>query len=280
MITTNYHIHSRYCDGRGELDDYVQEAIARQLVSIGFSSHAPLPFGSQWAMSAAQLPHYLADIQQCRVRYADRIAIHAGLELDYIPGPAEGHRAKLLELPLDYVIGVVHLVGGEHDSSHWTVDGAAQPFEVGLHERYHGDIRSLVCEYFGRMRAMVERSDVDILGHFDRLLYQNAGERLFALSAPWYVECVEETLQTIADHDLLMELNVAGWFAPLGQPYPTPAALRRCHELGIRITVGTDAHRPENVARGLDLAQELLTETGYREIWRLEQSHWAPYPIS
>lgn len=280
MITTNYHIHSRHCDGKGEPADYVEQAIAGQLSSIGFSSHAPLPFDSRWAMPLDQVPLYLADIQQCRTRYAGRIEIQTGLELDFVPPPLDSYRSQLLALPLDYVIGVVHLVGGERDSSRWTVDGPVQAFDVGLRERYRGDIRSLVCEYFRRTRAMVEQGNIDIVGHFDRVLYHNVGGRLFSVSAPWYVEAVEETLQTIARHDLLVELNVAGWFSPLGQPNPTPHTLERCRELGIRITVSTDAHRPENVARGLDRAEKLLLETGYRELWRLEQGHWSPQPIA
>jgi len=280
MISTNYHIHSRYCDGKGELDDYVEQAIARGLSSIGFSSHAPLPFDSRWAMPLDKLPLYLADIAQCRARYADQVEIYAGLELDFLPDSADSSRSRLLEMPLDYVIGVVHFAGGEQDSSRWTVDGPAEPFDVGLRERYCGDIRSLVCEYFGRTRAMVQQGGIHVLGHFDRILYQNVGDRLFCRSAPWYIEAVEETLQTIARHDLLMELNVAGWFAPLGQPNPTPQALKRCRDLGIRITVTTDAHRPENVARGLDRAEQLLLETGYREIWRLEQGCWGSHPTA
>ncbi len=280
MITTNYHIHSRYCDGRGELVDYVEQAIACQLSSIGFSSHAPLPFDTRWAMPLDQVPLYLTDIRQCQARYAGQIEIYAGLELDFVPPPFDSYRPHLLALPLDYVIGVVHLAGGEWDSSHWTVDGPAQAFDVGLRERYRGDIRSLVCEYFRRTRAMVEQGNIHVVGHFDRVLYQNVGDRLFSASTPWYIEAVEETLQAIARHSLLMELNVAGWFAPLGQPNPTPQTLKRCRELGIRITVSTDAHRPENVARGLERAEKLLLETGYREVWRLERGRWSPQPIA
>ena len=39
MNWTNFHMHSHYCDGEGELASYVKKAMEKNMYAIGFSSH-------------------------------------------------------------------------------------------------------------------------------------------------------------------------------------------------------------------------------------------------
>ena len=57
----NFHTHSNYCDGKGLLDEYVAQAISLGMLSLGFSSHAPLPFESSWCMI---IRPFFADVSQ------------------------------------------------------------------------------------------------------------------------------------------------------------------------------------------------------------------------
>ena len=61
-------------------------------------------------------------------------------------------------------------------------------------------------------------------------------------------------------------MSTAGWRKGLGAPFPAPWILRRCRDLGIRVTPCTDAHRPEQIAHCYADALALLRETGYREV--------------
>jgi histidinol-phosphatase (PHP family) len=279
MLASNYHTHSRYCDGAGELQSFIEQALRQGLASIGFSSHAPLPFATTWTMPLVRLPQYLAEIERLRIAYAPRLEVYAGLELDFAPGVQHFQQEHILGLSFDYLIGSVHFLGFEPAHQPWTADGPAPLFEQGLREGYDGDIRRMVCEYYARIRAMVLAGHIDVVGHLDRILYNNPRDKYFTQEALWYREAVEETLQTIAARDTLLELNAAGWFAPLGSPNPAPWIVRRCRELGIRFTYGADAHRPEHVARGLERAAQLLRECGYGETWCLSVGQWTPCPL-
>jgi len=276
VILHNYHIHSRYCDGEGEIRSYIEEAIRQGLTSIGFSSHAPLPFPTNWAMPLESLPQYWAEINELKASYRSQIEVYAGLELDFVPGLADFQQQHILNLPFDYLIGSVHFVGGEHDNSLWTVDGPSSAFDRGLRTCYGGDIEQLVREYYVRIRSMVRAGGIDIVGHLDRILYNNLDERHFSEAAPWYRQAIEETLQTIAKQHTIVELNMRGCYAPLCSPNPGLWILKRCRELGIRLTIGTDAHRPEYVARGLERAAQLLHRAGYTAIWQLASGKWIP----
>jgi histidinol-phosphatase (PHP family) len=85
MILANYHTHCHFCDGQGELESYVVEAINKNMCAIGFSSHAPVPFKSDWHMQSDDLDKYLSEIDSLKKRYKE-IKIYSGLEVDYIPG--------------------------------------------------------------------------------------------------------------------------------------------------------------------------------------------------
>jgi len=51
-------MHSTYCDGKSELMDYVDQAKKLNMMSIGFSSHAPVPFPTKWCMKAERFDEY------------------------------------------------------------------------------------------------------------------------------------------------------------------------------------------------------------------------------
>src|SRR5688572_24421442 len=102
----NFHMHCNYCDGKGELTDYVEEAKKLSMLSVGFSSHAPVPFPTKWCMKSDRLPDYLEAIEKIRVSNPE-IQIYKGLEVDFIPDVTS---PNLFKDKLDYTIGSIHFV--------------------------------------------------------------------------------------------------------------------------------------------------------------------------
>ena len=272
----DYHLHSHYCDGQGELTEWIEVALARRLSGIGFSSHAPVAFPTDWTMPLRRLPRYVAEVRELQAHYRRRLEVCLGLELDFVPGLASFQQQHILGQPLDYVIGAVHFVGGEGSAVPWSVDGPAQLFDRGLREEYGGDILALVGEYYRRVRAMLHTGHASVVGHLDRILRNNVGERYFGQSAAWYRREVEDTLQVVAARQTILGFNTAGWYTPVGLPNPSPWVLPCCRELGIRVTLGSDAHRPEHLGRGLLRAMQLLRQVGYKEVWRFRSGVWEP----
>ena len=77
-------MHSTYCDGKSELMDYVDQARKLNMISIGFSSHAPVPFPTKWCMKAERFDDYLINIEKIK-KLNSFIEIYKGLEVDFIP---------------------------------------------------------------------------------------------------------------------------------------------------------------------------------------------------
>ena len=86
MKRFNHHTHSYFCDGSSVPEEYAEEAIRLGFDTLGFSSHAPVPFDNTFALKEERRPEYQKAIRELQKRYADRLEIYMGLEIDFIPG--------------------------------------------------------------------------------------------------------------------------------------------------------------------------------------------------
>lgn len=265
-LTSSYHTHSHYCDGEGEIEEVIQAALDAGLTQIGISSHAPLPFSTEWNMPHSQLAEYVRDVRDLQRQYADRIAVLLGLELDFIPDKqvTDFQETQIFPLDFDYFVGSVHFLGSGYPPR--SFDGTEDSFRQILREDYGNDIEAMTGDYYDRIRRMLAMPRLRIVGHLDRIKRWNAGRTYFRGDEPRYMATVEETLAAIAVSGHIVELNTGGWRKGPGSPYPEPWILARCRDLGIPITVNSDAHTPDQVTWGFDRAADCLAELGIEPV--------------
>lgn len=83
-----FHVHTYRCKHAGDEPDtaYVEKAIELGAPRIVFTDHCPLP-GNRFRnrMDMEQLPEYIESLSRLKDRYADKIEILCGLEVDYLP---------------------------------------------------------------------------------------------------------------------------------------------------------------------------------------------------
>ena len=131
---TNYHTHSNYCDGKATLREMVEFAVAHGFTALGFSGHCPLPFENTYSITDYE--GYCREVRALKEEYKDRIAIHLGLEMDYVPGMLEDFTPLIEQGHLEYTIGSVHLVTdgpADTDDQLWMIDGSRyQTYDEGL----------------------------------------------------------------------------------------------------------------------------------------------------
>lgn len=256
--TWSLHTHSAYCDGEGSLGDVVEAAVKLGLTDLGFSSHAPLPFPTGWTMKLEDSMRYVEEVQDLRVRYAGRINLWLGAELDCIPTEEvrRFQEAEIFPLPFEYFVGSVHFLGAGSDQREF--DGSDEQFAELLRTDYGGDVRLMTRDYYERIAELAHLPRVRIVAHLDLIKRWNAAKTYFQGTEPWYRGQVEDCLQAVAGSGLMVELNTAGWRKNLGEPYPAPWILERCRDLGIPVTVSADSHRPDDLTWGYDQAASLL----------------------
>ena len=279
-IRFNYHTHTRFCDGRSEPEQYVQEALRLGMHSLGFSAHSPLPFDTPFAIRWNEVEEYCHTILELKQKYADRLPIYLSLEIDYIPGISENFDQLRNAHPLDYTIGSVHLVRPGDREGLWFIDGPLpEIYDSGLKDLFDGDIRKAVATYYLSVNQMIAGQRPTIIGHLDKIKMHNK-DRFFKEDEFWYIWLVEETLDNIQASGDIVEVNTRGVYKKRSDDlYPGRWVLQRIQQRHIPVTISTDAHRPEELTAYFDETVKILAEIGFRSVMYIKDGKWKEHPL-
>ncbi|MES2201255.1 MAG: histidinol-phosphatase HisJ family protein [candidate division FCPU426 bacterium] len=261
----DYHTHTPWCrHAEGPLEAYVEAARERGLSEIGISDHLPWPADQHpsWTMSRAEFPAYVAQVRALQKRPGDpRILLAA--EADYYKGQVAATRDLINAVKLDYVIGSVHVIGD------WGIDGEEQ-----IDEWKKRDVDGVWREYFQALRESAACGLFHIIGHCDvakKFNYRPKSDMTAEMKA---------TAEAFATHKVLAEINTSGLRKPCAEIYPSPAFLAQLRAAGVGIVLGSDAHKPGDVARDFDLGLKLARSAGYDTLHRWAgPGEFEPVPI-
>ncbi len=252
----NTHCHSFYCGhGEGQISEYVNEAKKAGLTTLAFTEHFPLskafdPDG-RLSVPAKSWDLYIADVQKAREENPD-IEILLGVEFDYLSDTEDRVFEKDLKDKFDLAYGSLHFV------DRWAIDDPDKRdvWEIpGETDRIWKRYIELWCE-----AAADTSQPFGIMAHPD-LVKKFAYYPSFSLDDA-YVQMAEAAKAG----GKMIEVNTSGAYYACKEIYPTLPLLKEFRRASVKCTVGTDAHTPENVARDIDKAYELLRTAGYSEI--------------
>lgn len=247
--------HFRCGHADGNIRDYIEAGLAAGLSVIGISDHTPY-FGREEdqpfpriAMGKQAFAGYVEEVQKLKQEYAGRIDVLLGIESDFFPEHLGAYRNTLNQYPFDYVIGSVHSVGevSIFNKNRWK--GLSREEKVASKEAYYELIRQSA------------RSGMfQILGHIDAM----KGNYPAFTDIP-AARAIDETLKTIAEHEVAIEINTSGKTKLSGGWYPDDSILERALHFGVSVTFGSDAHTPSRVGDEWDEVAQRLKEIGYQE---------------
>jgi len=248
-MVPDYHIHTRLCGhASGDVEELVAAAVSAGFAEIGIADHLPLLYVDDraLAMGEGDLEGYVEQVLAARDKYMGDIAVKLGIEADH-HSPTNERRAQMLAAyPFDFVIGSVHILND------WIVD------DPRYRDRYEEiDVDRLYLDYIQASRDLVATGLFDIVGHAD--LPKKFGHRPSVDLVPFYRQLLKE----VGGSGMAYEVNTAGLRWPAGEMYPEPGFVHAAAELGVPVTLGSDAHRPEDIGRDFDRALALVKEAGY-----------------
>lgn len=230
---TNFHTHTTFCDGKNTAEEMVIAAIGKGFTELGFSSHSDM---------IVDFAAYVREIERLKVKYADRIRILCGLELEL---------AKPLPAPysISYLIGSHHFITAP-DGAFFAIDNTPEELLGGIRDHFENSAEAFVRAYYAALRSTLGLS-FDIVGHPDLIRKFNQRHPWLDESAPWYREELALTAKAIAESDKLVEVNTGaisrGW---LEDAYPSAEFRAILREAGVKFILSSDAHSTE----GLDCA--------------------------
>jgi histidinol-phosphatase (PHP family) len=247
---------------------YVEAALARGLTEIAFTDHVPLYFlpgedpDPGIAMTSAELPGYVEEVESLRAEFAGRIDVLLGLEADY----AEGHEAALAGLlgahDWDVVLGSVHWVRGD-----W-IDA---PHSAARHEREGSE--NLWGEYYRLLAKAATTGLFDVLTHFD--LPKKFGHRMPAS----VVRAESLAVEAARSAGVAVEVSSAGLRKTVAEEYPSPPLLARLVAAGVPIVFSSDAHAPAEVGWGREAIEAAAMAAGAREHLSFRKRERRKHPL-
>lgn len=249
-LPPDYHIHTPLCQhAEGEPAEYAAKAFNLGLKEIGFSDHAPrIRDGlDDWRMKQDELEVYVEKVNKAQKDYP-MLKIKLALEVDYLPKEEEWIRDLANRFPWDYLIGSVHYLAED-----WAIDDPSQ-----CAEWENKDIDAVWTAYIERLVQAADSKLFDIVGHAD-LCKKFAFYPQKNLTGLW-----NHFLLAVKKQNMTIELNTAGLYKDCREIYPSPTILMEAQRLHIPITFGSDAHKPEEVARNFNQAVQLAQQIGYK----------------
>jgi histidinol-phosphatase (PHP family) len=270
MYYADSHMHSIVSpDSDTPRADMAEAALKRGLSEICFTDHYDiLDFDGNYA------PYYdwapARQQQQLALeRWGDQIRIGYGLELGNVPVDFAASDRALQEPGLDMVICSVHNL---------SLDAQGLDF-YEVHYNSPELCYAHLDNYFASMQRSVAWGNFDVLGHVPyplRYMRQRDGQDV---SLERYTPLIRHILRQIVEKGKAVEVNTKGWCPALEQDYLR--LISDYHDLGGElVTVGCDAHAPEDVGAYLPRVYEMLRMVGFRyvTVYRERQPH--PIPLA
>lgn len=257
--------------------DYVDQAKSMGMLSIGFSSHAPVNFPCVWCMKPTDLGNYLSDVEALKSSVSG-IEIYKGLEVDFVPGIiAPGDFKK----ELDYTVGSIHFVDQFPDGRHWEIDGLHTLFLEGLQKIFNNDIRKAITRYYELTRQMVKTSPPSVVGHMDKIKIQNPLQKFFSEDEEWYRDEIEKTIDWIVEKNVIVEVNTRGIYQKKSSTtYPSPWILEMMHAKNVPVTISSDAHHSSDIVNQFPETAWLLMDIGFKTISVLHENKWKAFSFN
>ena len=272
-MLADYHIHCKYSDDSEEdLEKIIETAINKGIGEICFTDHVDYGIKldkdvfekidenakKDWIKKIGRIdlnvdyPNYFKEIEELREKYKDKITIRQGLEFGMQVHTIKDFQ-KLFDKykeKFDFVILSCHQV---NDKEFWTNE-----FQKGK------SIDEYNAEYYEEIyRVMSRYSDYSILGHLDHIQRYNETIHPFEKSR----EIIVKILKKVIEDNKGIEVNTSSFRYGLKELTPERDILKLYHELGGKIiTIGSDAHKAENVGEHIPYIQEELKKIGFIDI--------------
>ena len=267
MLKNNYHTHTKYCGhAKGDVEDYVKEALNLNMEELGISDHAPIPLNhgmtkEEWEenycyenMDINTFDNLLKEIDNLKSKY--NIKLYKACESEYLYNNDDWY--KELRSKLDYMILGIHFFNGE-----------GRVLDTYKDINY----KNVDCYYECAKRA-IETGLFDYLAHPDLYLFDYKsinGRNEFDDKAK---EICLKLIDLCIKHDIYFEINTNGlkyskdknnrglWLYPNIEFFKVVKEYMDKNPNKLKLIIGADAHEPkalgnDNVKAVLEMVKDL-----------------------
>ena len=257
MLPADFHMHTHHSgDSTAPMEDMIRRGIELGLKTMCFTEHNDFdypdsPNGEPGSIFLLNADSYLYELIQLKEKYADQIQVLFGVELGLQTECFRHNAVFAKNYDFDFIIGSSHLCHGKDPYYPYFFEGRTEE------EAYR--------EYFTSILENVKKfQNFDVYGHLDYVVrYGPNKDQNYDYGK--YQDVIDPILELLVEKEKGLEINTGGLRHGMRDFNPCTGILKRYRELGGElITIGSDAHKPEDIAIHFDRASQVLKNCGFQ----------------
>ncbi len=255
MLPFDLHTHTAFSfDGEAAAEDMVFRAYELGTGYYAVTDHLEI---NQYYMDEFRYPETLREsatvIGRLIGEYSGKMEIVRGIELGQPVHDITLAEKILAEEKYEYVIGSCHMVRGYDDFYFLDYD--------------ENDPVKLLDIYFDELLETAEWGNFDTLAHITYPLRYIVGDKGKNIDMSRYKTIIDKIFTVLIRNDTALEINTSGLRQKIGETLPNGELLYQYYRLGGRlITIGSDAHKPEDIGKGIAEGIALAKSVGFTEV--------------
>ena len=258
----DYHMHSTFSDdSQAPMEDMVLRALALGLDEICFTEH--VDYGVKTDTNC-NYPAYFNELERLQAKYQGRITIRRGIEFGVQLETIPQYETDAQSGGFDFILLSNHQIGNQE---FWNQEFQAGKSQEEVHTAYYRAIFNIM----GRFRHYSVLAHLDMMKRYDSL-------------GPYpdrkVLPLIKKILRRAIGEGKGIEVNPSSFRYGLPDLTPSREILELYHQLGGRIlTIGSDAHAPDQLGDHIPEVQAVLKDIGFREFCTFEQMQPIFHPL-
>lgn len=251
-MNIDLHVHSDNSpDGENSVMELCESSIAKGLSAIAVTDHCEIDYFYKDSYDVGYKQSYV-EVKKAVSVFEKQIQLLMGVELGQATSDIGIAEKVTSTIPYDIILGSMHSIPGYRDFAF--LDYSASDPEK-LFSKYLEELYNLACW-----------GGFDVLTHLTYPLRYINGEHGFNLDTADFSSEIEKVLKEIIKRGIALELNTSGLRQKYGKTLPDLYCLKLYKKLGGELlTFGSDAHRAEDVGKGIREGIELARKAGFRK---------------
>ena len=259
MLLCDYHIHTNFsfdADKAATVDAICQAATLRGLTHIAITDHLDVNYKYDYPQIYYDAKAAKEAILLAKEKYKDVLSVSYGIEIGQAHQYPADTEKILTENGFEFIISSLHNIRSMPDFYFYFKDN--KEIEEDVIDKLYDACLDEICE---GIELFGDR--VNTIGHIS-YMHRYLAECGLTIDFSHHAQKLHKLFSLIIEKGVALEVNTSTFYKGLGFTMPPKSLLEEYYKCGGRlVTVGSDAHTPQNVGRGISEAIEMLKEIGF-----------------
>ncbi len=216
-----------------------EQAVKNNLGAIAFTDHCEVDTYYEDKYNSMVF-HSFFECSKAKAAFRGQILVLIGLEIGQPANDIILADKIVNEKPYDFILGSIHTPKG--------YDGKDIK-EIKYNEI---DVYKFMEAYFRELSEVANWKGCDCLSHITAPMRRIQGRYAIDFDYSKIQTATDNLLKEVISNGKAIEINTSGLRQPIGRTMPEEAIVKRYRELGgTKLTVGSDAHKAQDVGAGL-----------------------------